>query len=93
MKHYLHLEDYKQELFDNYHISELYWADSEVCREMCNFADLIEAKYQTVLDIPFLLMAGKNYMEEVYECLSCPIEQIHFKGFEDFLLSKNKTAQ
>jgi hypothetical protein len=87
MKDYLNHKEYQDYLFDNYYISELDWVDSETCREMCKFADKIEEKYQTVLNIPFLLLAGYEFMDEYYLC-SCPVRENHFNGFEEFLIKK-----
>ena len=88
IKDYLNFEDYTQYLYDQYHISELDWVDSETCMIMCKFADYIEENYKTVLNIPFLLLAGKHYMEELCECTSCPVREEHFNHFEEFLLQR-----
>ena len=88
MKDYLNYKKYQDYLFEEYYISELDWVDSESCREMCKFADKIEEKYQTVLNIPFLLFVGYEFMGEFFECPSCPIREEHFEEFEGFLIKK-----
>lgn len=82
------IEFYKDELYNEENFYRLDFVDTETCLEMCKFADKINKKYNTLLSITFLLLAGVNFMSVRMECPSCMITESYFEEFEQFLLRK-----
>ena len=85
-----YIDFYKNEQFENQNFSTIDWVDTDTCMEMCKFADTINKKYKCLLSIPFLLIAGMDFMSETIECSSCPVREKYFNEFEEFLIRKAK---
>ena len=84
------IEFYKDEQFQNENFYTIDWVDVATCVEMGKFADNINKKYNCLLSVPFLLLAGMDFMSERMECNSCPVREEYFNEFEQFLTRKAK---
>ena len=85
-----YIDFYKDDIFESENLYTIDWVDSDTCLEMCKFADKINSKYDSILSIPFLLLAGMEFMSEIMECNSCPVREKYFEEFEQFLIRKIK---
>jgi hypothetical protein len=84
------IDFYKDQQYETENFYTIDWVDTETCLEMCKFADKINKKYDTLLSIPFLILAGMDFMSGRMDCPSCMITEDFFEEFEQFLVEKAK---
>jgi hypothetical protein len=87
---YYGLGEYKYLKYENENLYTIDWFDLETIEYLDKFKKRFKEKYEIILDLCFLVLAGIDFTDTHMSCGSCAITEKWFDSFEDFLMEKAK---